>query len=96
MPIYEYECRGCGNQFELLVLPNRPTPAICPECQGEDLERLPTGFAVSSSEMTRERVKKAREARKASKNFKDQQVAEREHLIEHVTEHQDAVRNTKT
>jgi putative FmdB family regulatory protein len=96
MPIYEYECRGCGNQFEVLVLPNRPSSPKCPECEGEDLERVPTGFAVNSPELSKARVKKAREARKASRNFKDQQVAEREHLIEHVSEHQERVRNTKT
>jgi putative FmdB family regulatory protein len=45
MPIYEYECRGCGHRFEALV---RETAPPCPECQGTDLQRLLSMFAVSS------------------------------------------------
>ncbi|MDP7478363.1 MAG: zinc ribbon domain-containing protein, partial [Vicinamibacterales bacterium] len=46
MPIFEYECRGCHHQFELLVLP-KTTPA-CPDCQGTDLEKLLSISSVSS------------------------------------------------
>ncbi len=46
MPIYEYECRQCGEQFELLVL--KTTVASCPACQSQELEQLISGFAVSS------------------------------------------------
>ena len=38
MPIYEYRCRGCMHEFELLVL-GRRTPA-CTSCESEDLEKL--------------------------------------------------------
>ncbi len=48
MPIYEYECRGCGHQFEFLLLPTNPTAATCPQCSGLDLERVISMFAVSS------------------------------------------------
>jgi putative FmdB family regulatory protein len=51
MPIYEYECRACGHQFEFLLLPK--TTARCPKCQGEDLERMLSSF-VASSDSTRE------------------------------------------
>ena len=95
MPIYEYKCRGCGNQFELLVLPNRQVTPACPQCKSEDLEQLVTGFAFSSEEIARERVKKARAASVNSKNHKDKQIAEREHLIEHVREHREDVQNAK-
>jgi putative FmdB family regulatory protein len=37
MPIYEYECQGCGRQFELLVR-NGETP-ICPQCGQSDLTK---------------------------------------------------------
>src|SRR5262245_2549595 len=47
MPIYEYECSGCGHRFEYLVLPSSPTPE-CPECQHKDLKRLISLCAVSS------------------------------------------------
>ena len=91
MPIYEYECRACKHQFELLVLPTTPTPA-CPSCQSEDLEKQLSGFAVNSPEMSRARVAKARKAAVASKNYKDKQIAEADHIREHVQEHNDSVR----
>ena len=47
MPIYEYECRGCHNQFEFLVLPTTP-PASCPACKSTDLEKLLSLSSVSS------------------------------------------------
>jgi putative FmdB family regulatory protein len=46
MPIYEYECRGCGHRFELLVLAG--TVPACPACNGRELEREISMFAVSS------------------------------------------------
>jgi putative FmdB family regulatory protein len=93
VPIYEYECRGCHHEFELLVL--RDTVPACPSCQGQDLERLPTGFAVSSSELAQARVEKARAAFKASKNRKDQKIAEAEHVREHIAESQERALNAK-
>ena len=47
MPIYEYECRGCGNRFEKIVYGS--TELACPSCSSADLERLLSTFAVSSS-----------------------------------------------
>ena len=38
MPIFEYTCRGCAHQFEMLVLPTI-TPA-CPKCASQELERM--------------------------------------------------------
>ena len=46
MPIYEYECRACGNRFEAIVRMN-DSPA-CPSCKSEDLERLISMFAVDA------------------------------------------------
>ncbi len=46
MPIYEYECRGCGHHFEFLLLPS--TVPACPSCHGTNLERAISLFAVSS------------------------------------------------
>jgi putative FmdB family regulatory protein len=85
MPIYEYECRACHREFELVVL--KDTVVACPSCQGQDLERLLSGFAVNTPEMSQARVKAARKMARNSSNFKDKQIAEAEHLREHVTEH---------
>jgi putative FmdB family regulatory protein len=47
MPIYEYECRGCGQRFEALV--NGSIKANCPACQSEELDRMLSVFAVGGS-----------------------------------------------
>jgi len=44
MPIYEYACRQCGAQFEVLVR-GQEAPQ-CPACQGADLEKALSSFAV--------------------------------------------------
>jgi putative FmdB family regulatory protein len=45
MPLFEYECRKCGQLFEALVVGSR-TPA-CPKCKSQDLEKRVSslGFA---------------------------------------------------
>ncbi len=40
MPIYEYHCPRCQNEFELL-LRGQQQPA-CPQCGNEQLQRLPS------------------------------------------------------
>ncbi|MCL6503384.1 MAG: zinc ribbon domain-containing protein [Pirellulales bacterium] len=38
MPLYEYQCEGCGGQYELLV---RGTEEIrCPQCHSQRLVRM--------------------------------------------------------
>jgi putative FmdB family regulatory protein len=48
MPLYEYECRGCGKTFEALVT-GAAAPS-CPGCHGQDLNRLLSVFAVATRE----------------------------------------------
>lgn len=45
MPIYEYRCDGCGNQFEKLVRASSPAVA-CPTCGEEKLEQQYSTFAA--------------------------------------------------
>jgi putative FmdB family regulatory protein len=42
MPIYEYQCQACGEQFEKLFLSLSRVPAElhCPTCQSPDVRRL--------------------------------------------------------
>ncbi len=35
MPIYEYQCRKCRHQFELLQRFSDPQVTVCPRCGGE-------------------------------------------------------------
>jgi putative FmdB family regulatory protein len=81
MPIYEYQCRGCGHQFELLVL--KATVPECPSCQSPELEQLISGFSVSSEAISKANVKAARRKFATSSNYRDQKVAEAEEIKEH-------------
>lgn len=47
MPLYEYECRTCHHQFELLV--RSSTTLECPACHGSELEKQLSVFAVSAA-----------------------------------------------
>ena len=49
MPLYEYDCRKCGYEFEALVIGTRK-PA-CPKYKSEDLEKRVSsvGFAGSAA-----------------------------------------------
>lgn len=86
MPIYEYQCHKCGNEFELLILKGSPAPA-CPSCQSEDIEQLLSGFAVSSEGISQARLKAARKKLAGSSRVKDQKVAEAEYFKKEREEH---------
>lgn len=86
MPIYEYQCRKCANEFELLVLKGSATPA-CPSCQSEDLEQLLSGFAVTSEGISKQRLKTARRQLAGSSQVKDQKVAQTEYFQKEQKEH---------
>lgn len=47
MPIYEYSCQSCGNEFEALVRSNAKPQ--CPKCQSPQLEKLLSVFATATS-----------------------------------------------
>ena len=47
MPTYDYECDGCGHEFELFQSITAPVEKKCPECGKNSLRRLfGTGAAV--------------------------------------------------
>jgi putative FmdB family regulatory protein len=86
MPIYEYQCRQCANEFELLILKGSPAPA-CPTCQSEDIEQLLSGFAVSSEGISKGRLQAARRKLAGSSQVRDQKVAEKEYFEKEHKEH---------
>jgi len=43
MPLFDFICRACGKEFEVLLLgQDRP---VCPHCQSKDLEKKMSAFA---------------------------------------------------
>ena len=49
MPIYEYRCNDCGNNFSRLQRVGAGSDGIqCPKCKSENLERLLSSFASTS------------------------------------------------
>ena len=49
MPIYEYRCRGCGHQFEILQrLGQGPEGLACPKCGADQLQKQYSTFASNT------------------------------------------------
>jgi len=48
MPIYEYQCRQCSKEFEVLVRASSPAPA-CPECNSKELSKKLSTFAAMTT-----------------------------------------------
>jgi len=85
MPIFDYECRKCGEQFEMLVL--KGTVAECPACHGQELEQLISGFAVSSDATRQANLQAARRRYANSSTVKDKKIAEIEEIREHAPDY---------
>ncbi|GAB6887988.1 hypothetical protein JCM13304A_14860 [Desulfothermus okinawensis JCM 13304] len=39
MPIYEFKCLDCSNEFELVILPKEEISPICPKCGSKKLRK---------------------------------------------------------
>ena len=53
MPIFEYICQDCGRDFERIV-PRYDSPADCPHCNSEKVEKQLSVFAVSGGSSSSE------------------------------------------
>ena len=49
MPIYEFECKKCGETFEILVGFNEPLKQRCLKCGSKDTRRLLSVFSSGSA-----------------------------------------------
>ncbi|MFN2446935.1 MAG: zinc ribbon domain-containing protein [Vicinamibacterales bacterium] len=81
MPIYEYRCRRCSAEFETLVRAGS-TPQ-CPQCAGQELERLLSLPAIKS-EGTHALAMKAAKKRDAHR-----QVEQTRERVEYERNHDD-------
>jgi putative FmdB family regulatory protein len=79
MPIYEYVCRRCQQQFEALVRGASETP-VC-SCGSADLERLVSIPAIKSESTHRSAMTdaQARETRRGSEAARAQREYESHH-----------------
>ena len=54
MPIYEYQCLGCKEHFQSLIMKSEEEEnLICPECGGNRLKKLISRVAYHVSEQDR-------------------------------------------
>ncbi len=52
MPTYQYRCKNCGNELEIVQKMSDATLTLCPECKQESFERIITaegGFVLKGS-----------------------------------------------
>ena len=88
MPIFEFECRSCGNHFEELVLPWLEKTAEkpeCPSCHAKDVEKVLSICAVSSQSTRQASLQKARKS--LGKVQKEKETEEFKQMLEHAAEH---------
>jgi len=45
MPIYEFICKACGNEFEMIMF--KDEKAICPACGAKDPQKKMSSFGFS-------------------------------------------------
>jgi putative FmdB family regulatory protein len=59
MPIYEFDCHGCGESFDKLVRLNRESEVTCPSCESEHVKKKLSLFSSKVSGGTRSSVASA-------------------------------------
>jgi putative FmdB family regulatory protein len=84
MPIFDYQCRQCGHQFEQLVR-HGSKPEPCPACHATDLEQLLSLPAISTEKSRKRTMGIARKAATEVKKEKDH--AQREYERNYIKDH---------
>lgn len=76
MPLFDFRCRACGHEFEVLVLNGTP-PVECPKCHEGEPEKQLSVFASTSREQ-RQTAANAQSRKAATQGHKDNAAVERE------------------
>ena len=79
MPIFEYVCEGCGNEFELLI--RGQDKAACPKCKSVKLEKVISRPAIKS-ETTHALAMAAAKKRDQKQGFENM-MTQREYELHH-------------
>ena len=79
MPLFDFKCRQCGRQFEALVRTGKPVTCSC-GC--DDLEQLPSGFAVSSPTIRKANLDAVRQ--KGAKARQEKLQADHSYMEKHI------------
>jgi putative FmdB family regulatory protein len=79
MPLFEYRCLVCANEFELLI--RAGVEPRCPSCGGASLERLLSMFGVSSEASTARSRQKlgAQQRQKSQASQKEREFYKHDH-----------------
>lgn len=81
MPIYDYQCRGCGQVFEALVLSSSTKQAACPGCNSSDLEQMISNFAPRSQEKSKSNFNAAKKV--AEKGIREEKIGRQQEWQDH-------------
>ncbi len=49
MPMYDYHCKKCGDEFTTLVSWLKRDKVSCPQCGNKEVKRLISSFSVNST-----------------------------------------------
>ena len=76
MPIFEYRCSACGDEFEHLVLHSSPVPG-CPSCGSEDIEKMMSISSVSTEQIRSRATRDIRARNRALRKDHDHEEVKR-------------------
>jgi putative FmdB family regulatory protein len=83
MPIYDFKCRACGQQFDELVRVG--ATADCPACSASSVERLVSIPAVSTDKTRKRTLGQARQA--SGKVHHEKQHAQAQYERNYIKDH---------
>lgn len=69
MPVYEFECKNCGNKFETLIRSHDPGNIRCPVCGSRRVPRIASIFSCFGVQLTKRLRMEAEDGLKREKKY---------------------------